>query len=259
MRLSGTVYSETLEMDTPISIVTPNSLSQEQPYKVAYILHGLRGNASSWLDYSMLPVYAMGGNTIYILPDAGRSIYTDMQHGFLYFTYLTEELPRICQSLFHISADREHTAVIGASMGGYGALKCALTKPEQYGMCGAFSSGCLFIKNDLAFMRSKGFEEATRIFGRQLANDIPSIFGDDLEWKPEYELTELASAAKQKGILPDIFMTCGTEDKFRPDHIKFCQALDGIGVAYHYEEWQDIHSFHCFNEGLRRAIERFGL
>ena len=51
MRLSGTVYSNTLEMDTPISLVTPNNLTKDTPYHVAYVLHGLRGNASSWLDY----------------------------------------------------------------------------------------------------------------------------------------------------------------------------------------------------------------
>ena len=259
MRLSGTVYSNILEMDTPISVVTPNNLTKEQPYKVAYILHGLRGNASSWLDYSMLPVYAMGGNTIYILPDAGRSIYTDMKHGFRYFTFITEELPQICRSVFNISADRENTAVMGASMGGYGALKCALTKPEQYGMCGAFSSGCLFIRNDLAFMKEHGIEEATRLFGQQLANDIPSVFGEDLEWLPEYELTELAKSARQKGILPEIYMTCGTDDKFYPDHISFAKELDQIGIDYTFEQWQAKHDFLCFNEALRRAVFKFKL
>ena len=259
MRLSGTVYSNILEMDTPISVVTPNNLTKEQPYKVAYILHGLRGNASSWLDYSMLPVYAMGGNTIYILPDAGRSFYSDMKHGFRYFTFITEELPRICRSVFNISADRENTAVMGASMGGYGALKCALTKPEQYGLCGAFSSGCLFIKNDLALMREHGLEAAAQIWGPQLANDIPSAFGDDLEWKPEYELTELAKSAKQKGILPKIYMTCGTEDKFYPDHVSFCKELDGIGVDYIFEQWQARHDFLCFDEALKRTVFKFGL
>ena len=236
MRLSGTVYSNILEMDTPISIVTPNNLTKDTAYNVAYVLHGLRGNSSSWLDYSMLPVYAMAGNTIFILPDAGRSMYTDMKHGFRYFTYLTEELPQICRSVFNISADREHTAVMGASMGGYGALKCALAKPEQYGMCGAFSSGCLFIKNDLALMRKHGLEAAAQIWGQQLAN-----------------------AAKQKGILPEIYMTCGTEDKFYPDHVSFAKALDEIVVPYEFDQWQAKHDFLCFDEALKRMVVKFKL
>ena len=259
MRLSGTVYSEVLEMDTPLSVITPNDLKREEPYNVAYILHGLRGNACSWPDYSMLPVYAIGGRTVYILPDAGRSFYTDMRHGFRYFTYITEELPQICRSLFRVSADREHTAVMGASMGGYGALKCALARPEQYGMCGAFSSGCLFIREDLEQLRSAGFDEAEKMFGRQLVNDIPSVFGEDLAWKPEYELTELAANAARKGILPRIYMTCGTRDKFLPSHVKFTNALDEIGIPYEFEQWEAGHDFLCFDEAIKRAIFRFEL
>ena len=38
MRLSGTVYSNVLEMDTDITIITPNDLKDE-PYQVVYLLH----------------------------------------------------------------------------------------------------------------------------------------------------------------------------------------------------------------------------
>ena len=43
MRLSGSVYSKILDMDTGLTIVTPNKL-REGKYKVVYLLHGLCGN-----------------------------------------------------------------------------------------------------------------------------------------------------------------------------------------------------------------------
>ena len=61
MRLTGTVYAKTLEMDTGISIVTPDHFQPKEPYKVAYLLHGLCGSSRTWLEYSMLPVYAGKG------------------------------------------------------------------------------------------------------------------------------------------------------------------------------------------------------
>ena len=259
MRLKGTVFSETLEMDTGISIVTPNRLDGGRPYKVVYLLHGLMGDSASWLDYSMLPVFAMGGNTIFVMPDAGRSFYVDMKQGFRYFTYITEELPRICRSVFRISSERENTAVMGCSMGGYGALRCALMKPEQYGVCAAFSSGCLFMKDNVQSITSQGIENAVNTFGKQLLTDITSAFGNDLEWKPEYEITELAAKAKEKGLLPRLYLTCGTEDHFYQDHIRLREAFDTLGVDYDYEEWQARHDLLYFNEALRRAIARFGL
>ena len=135
MRLSGTVYSETLGMDTGITVVTPNRIQSGEEYNVVYLLHGLCGNHKTWLDYSMLSMYAIGRKSVYILPEVARSFYTDMKYGLPYFSYLTEELPTICKSIFRISADREHTAVMGGSMGGYGAPKCALSKPEHSMEC----------------------------------------------------------------------------------------------------------------------------
>ena len=259
MRLKGTVYSQVLENDSSISIVTPNNLNSDKPYNVVYLLHGLKGDSASWLDYSMLPAYAMGVNTIYIMPDAGHSFYVDMKQGFRYFTYITEELPEICRNVFNITSERENTAIMGCSMGGYGALRCALMKPEQYGKCAAFSSGCLFIKENMQSITSQGIEEAVKLFGRQLLTDITSAFGSGLEWKPEYELTELAKHVKERGIIPELYLTCGTEDHFHSDHEKFRKVLDEIGIPYDYEEWQANHTFDCFNEALLRAITKFKL
>ena len=155
MRLSGSVYSKILDMDTGLTIVTPNKL-REGKYKVVYLLHGLCGNDRSWLDYSMLPAYAAKGDTVYVMPDAGRSFYSNMKYGFDYQRYVTEELPVICRNMFNISAAREDTGIMGCSMGGYGALRCALTHPDSYGFVGAFSSGPLFAKAGMDEIKKYG-------------------------------------------------------------------------------------------------------
>lgn len=260
MRLSGTVFSKSLEMDTGIAIVTPNKLKDNEPYKVVYLLHGMCGSSSNWLDYSLLPVYANAGNSIYIMPDAARSFYTDMKYGLKYFTYITEELPYICKNIFNISADRENTAILGGSMGGYGALRCALSKPEQYGMCGAFSSCCLFFgENREAMKRSELRQKFIETFGEQLAVDLVSAFGEDIELKPEYEILELVKRAQSGGIMPKLYLTCGTEDYFYRDHLRFCQKLDTAGVEYEFEQWQAQHDFIYFNDALKKAIDKFSL
>ena len=99
MILRGTVFSNILGKDTGITIVTPGNLQEGGPYKVAYLLHGLCGDSAPWVDDSMLPVYAREGRTIFILPDAARSFYSDMRHGPRYFTYLVEELPQPVTSM----------------------------------------------------------------------------------------------------------------------------------------------------------------
>ena len=259
MRLSGTVYSETLGMDTGITIVTPNRIQSGEEYNVVYLLHGLCGNNKTWLDYSMLSMYAMGRKTIYILPEVARSFYTNMKYGLPYFSYLTEELPTICNSIFRICTDREHTAVMGGSMGGYGALKCALSKPEQYGMCAAFSSGCLFLKQGMKELKENGMnEEYIKNFGKQLVVDFQSIFGENYDFQPGDDLLSLIQLQKQKE-LPKLYLTCGTEDYFYRDHLAFCKELDSLKVDYTFEEWNARHDFLYFDEALKKAIRHFSL
>ena len=254
MRLSGVVFSKTLGMDTGITIVTPREIRDE--YNTVYLLHGLRGDNRTWLDRSMLSVYAAKGNSIYILPSVQRSFYTNMKYGFDYSTYITEELPEICKSVFNISSKRENTVVMGYSMGGYGALKCALSKPEQYGKCAAFSTGGLFLKMYLDEFRTNGVSDDLKdTFGR-LDDDFKSIFGENYEYRPELDLIELLKKDSKK---PEIQLTCGTEDFFYNDHLSFCTVLDKMNVPYQFESWKAQHDFICFNEALKRAIEKFNL
>lgn len=253
MRLDGTLYSNSLQTDTSVTIVTPNKISEV--YSVVYLLHGLYGNNRSWLDYSLLPVYAAEGHTIYVTPDAGHSFYADMARGGKYFTYVSQELPELMKSVFNISAERKDTYIIGCSMGGYGALKCALTYPERYKGCAAFSSCCLDIKEGMS-LGSSGFREA---FGEAMANDFAAAFGEEMKWSPEIDITELAASAKEKGVIPELYLTCGTFDPFYDAHEKLRAELDGMGIKYEYEQWPAGHDFIYFNEALRRAVTRFEL
>ncbi len=253
MILSGNVFSTKLGMETSITIVTPNRFEVGHSYQVAYLLHGLCGRSGDWAEYTMLPVFANDYNVVFIMPEVARSFYADMKYGLDYFSYVTEELPVICQSVFNLSARREDTAVIGASMGGYGALKCALSKPEQYGFCCAFSSPCLFLKED--FQRVGGGEEFKKSYGPQLYKDFQAVFGENLEWNPKNDLLNLATRIKALEIKPRIYATCGMEDSLHDDNLRFRNDMKELGFDFTYEDWHGNHDWYFFNEALKRAIE----
>ncbi len=178
-----------------------------------------------------------------------------MKYGFRYFSYITEELPDICKQVFQISAKREDTAIIGASMGGYGALKCALSKPEQYGWCCAFSSPCLFLKEDLEDFKTKGnTKDFISIFGEQLIRDFQSIFGEGYAWNPEDDIIELAKKVSCQSIKPKIYSSCGTEDPFYSYNRRFRDEMTALDPEYTYEEWPGSHDWNFFNEALRKGL-----
>ena len=248
MILRGTVYSRTLEMDTGITVIAP----EEGARKVVYLLHGLQGSNGNWADFTMLPAYALEHRAVFVMPEAGRSFYADMTYGGKYFSYVADELPEICKRVFNVSAERQDTAIVGGSMGGFGALKCALSRPERYGACCAFASACLFLKNDL----EKHQAQFCETYGEQLFRDFRAILGEDLAWNPEMEILELAKKAMTKPDKPRIHLACGTEDPFHDDNALMSGELRKLGFDAEYEEWPGRHDWTFFDEALRRALGR---
>lgn len=258
MILRGSLFSSTLEMETGLSVLVPNSSLARGPHKLAYLLHGLCGRSGDWIDYTMLPVFAEQHGIAFVMPEVARSFYSDMAFGQRFFSYVSRELPEICRNVFNLSARREDTLVLGASMGGYGALKCALSRPENYGFCAAFSSPCLFLKEGLENQRKYGTtEEFEKRYGRQLLNDFEAIFGTGLGWRAEDEILELAKGVSVQAIKPRLFLASGTEDPLNHDNRRFRDELEKLDLDFRYQEWEGGHDWPFFNAALERALNQY--
>jgi len=254
MIFHGHIYSKVLEMDTGISVLGPNP-DPARPYQVAYVLHGLCGNSESWTEYTMLPDYARGYNVLFVMPEVNRSFYSDQKIGQRYFTYVSRELPEIISRLFKVSDKREDTGLIGASMGGYGALKIALSRPDRYAYCAVASSACLFLKAELEENSCKSEAELTSAFGPQLRHDLEAVLGPELKWSEEHEIMSLMEKAPC-GCKPKIFHCCGTEDYMYASNKAFSEVMRRWhAFDYTYREWPGRHNWFFFNEFIRQAIE----
>ena len=139
-------YSYELAMNTQATVLLPErrgvpyTSREGRPYPVLYLLHGHGQDHTSWLRLTRLENYLQNSDVIVVMPNGGRGCYVDGVHSHRYGTYLTEELPCILKNWFHISDQREETMIAGMSMGGYGALRAALSHPEQYGTVVGLSS-----------------------------------------------------------------------------------------------------------------------
>ena len=254
MILRGNFNSEVLHMSTHIQVMFPDK--GEAPLRIVYLLHGLHGDSSTWLDYTPLPYYAKKFNAIFVMPEVCRSFYTDQRYGRKYFTYVSEELPHICRRFFNFSARREDTAVMGCSMGGFGSLYLALNKPEQYGFCGPISPACLCVKGWLDQMKIdpapllKNGPEAY-----EMVIDIKSLYGEELEYDKKYDIYELVKSFPADAPRPVIFNTCGLEDDLRKESLKLKDIIADRGFNYTYEEWTGGHEWNFFYEALQKTLE----
>ena len=274
MILRGDFFSEVLRTTTNIQFLIPepnltpkngirfdeetNSSAlcpDDKTYRVVYLLHGLHGNQGTWLDRTMLSVYAKKYNAIFVMPEAGRSFYVNLKYGRKYQDFMCDELPNICQRIFNISSMREDTAVIGCSMGGFGALRLALSG-QQFGFCGAISPACLYfktvldeIREDTSSLLEKGGEAS------DILSDLYAIFSEKLEFRPDFDIPELAKNFPLSMPKPKIFVTCGTEDDLRKENLDFKDEMQKTDFDFTYEEWTGGHDWYFFNDALKRTLE----
>lgn len=241
----GSIYSPALGMMTSLAVSLPEDGIKDKSgsgVPVVYLLHGLSDNHSAWFRRTNVEYYAELANAAIVMPEVQRSFYTDMAHGAKYFTYIAEDLPRICRNMFHISDRKEDTYIAGLSMGGYGALKTALRYPERFNAVASFSG-------------------AVNIHSR-LLSDTPSISREeciginDGVIRPEDDLYLLAEQAAKKGC-PRVYMSCGLSDFLYEDNKNFREHLNKCGIPFVYEEWQGYHDWEFWEKSIKSAMHYF--
>ena len=231
--------SKALEMMTSFQVVLPDEGDLSQ-VKVIYLLHGLTDNCTGWTRYSSCERYARLRGVALVIPEVQRSFYIDGVYGLKYFTYVSQELPQVCRRMFGLSADRDKNYVMGLSMGGYGALKCALTYPENYAGCGSFSG----VTDLEAFMSRQAVPMHSWEF--------TALLGPEQQVGPENDLSYLA---KQVQDPPPIYISCGEQDPHYPMNCEFAELLTELGIAHRYDHRKGVHSWDFWEKSIQDCMD----
>lgn len=232
-------FSETLGMCTSCDVILPQLASADEParkFPVMYLLHGLTRSHSTWQRMTSIERYAVAHGVAVIMPEAHQSSYADMLHGGKYFTFIADELPRVMRGFFPLSDKREETFICGASMGGYGALKIGLNRPEQYGAIGSLSSGYTSYRGYLTREDDRGVSLMALTFGEN---------GLDAE---DADTTAKACAIAESGEnAPRIFITCGSDDSILLENAReardFFSGFEGNPFEFEYTEHPGGHDW----------------
>jgi S-formylglutathione hydrolase FrmB len=247
-----------LGMDMPATVLLPEkrgtapALVDGKRYPVLYLLHGHGDDDTAWIRKSGVEMLMRDRDIITVMPTGHRGFYTNARTGHRYFDYITQELPIVMANSFHASTKEGDQYIAGFSMGGYGALKIALSLPETYAAAGVLSVASSPYKAGRAIRDAGGgniapdfMENADRIFGSE----------KELEDSGDDNVFRLIARVKPPER-PCIYHACGRQDPLYGLNRELKSALEaGEGVDYRYEECDGGHDWSFWDGQLKPMLE----
>jgi len=133
-----TFHSASLQRDMPYRVILPANIPPNQKLAVVYLLHGGDGGFRDWSNDSDVARFAEQG-LILVMPEGASSYYVNAatRPQDRYEDYITQDLITDAESRFPIATGRANRAIVGVSMGGFGAVVLPLKHPDLV----AFSAG----------------------------------------------------------------------------------------------------------------------
>lgn len=241
--------SKLMTREMPYRVILPtgyDASNEKKFYPVIYLLHGLTGHFDNWTDRTKLAEYAAKYNFIIVTPEGGDGWYTDSVSApnDKYESYIIEELIPEIDKKFRTLADRNHRAIAGLSMGGYGAVKFGLKYPEKFVLVGSFSGALGIVA--LPAKSTATFPSIKNVFGE---DESPTRKNNDI-----FRLAR-ESAAEQIKALPFIYFDCGTEDFLFQSNRDFADLLVEKKIKHEFRQLPGGHTWTYWNTQVREFLE----
>ncbi|MBD2343578.1 S-formylglutathione hydrolase [Anabaena subtropica] len=202
-----------------------------KPLPVLYFLSGLTCTEENFMAKAGAQRYAAEYGLILVAPDTsprntgitgeddewdfgtGAGFYVDAtaepwRSHYQMYSYIVQELPALIAANFPIQSEKQ--GIFGHSMGGHGALVCALRNPHLFKSVSAFAP----------IVAPMGCPWGQKAFSRYLGNNQES-------WR-SYDASELV---QQKKYHNSILIDQGTSDKFLAEQLLtdvFAQACTAV-------------------------------
>lgn len=252
------IFSKALMRVVNVNVIIPvdkvtldGNIDTRKEYKALYLLHGVFGGQSDWLNESNIKRLSEKQQLIVIMPAGENKFYVDNEEsGDLFSKFIGEELVEITRRMFPISKKREDTFIVGLSMGGYGALTNGLKYSNTFGYIGCISPALVI---DEA-VNSKD-SNSTSIIGRRsyfksVFGDLSKLYGSNKDYR-----ALIKSLKDRKENIPNIYMACGTEDFLIGEVRKFKSFLDENDIDNTYIEDYGKHDWEFWNKYINKIFE----
>jgi S-formylglutathione hydrolase FrmB len=227
------VYSKAMNKNVLTLVVKPDHSDR---FPAVYVLHGYSGHPYRTLQLDMPCLRQLSDlyNMAFVLPDGDFDkwyLNSTKQKDAQYETFLGEELPAYVDQHYPTIKSRFARAIIGWSMGGFGALHIGGKYPAQFGaigsICGAVS-----------------LEPYITAFGIDKLIDAAS-------WK-QYDV--LSNCSLYQFTQQRIILTCGYSDPFLPYNRALHVQFNHLKIDHSYMEQPGGHDFEYWSEAAAYVV-----
>jgi len=237
-----TFYSQALRRDMQYRVFLPEA-SGTQKLLVVYLLHGGGGTFRDWSNYPDVAQYASG--TILVMPQGDYSYYVNaaLKPQDRYEDYIVNDLPADVERRFPARADRASRAIVGVSMGGFGAINLALRHPEKFVFAGATSAAIDVPRRSFSLKRLNQSRTFRDMFGAD---------GSDTRRNNDpFIVVRSADSSK----MPYFYFTCGQQESLLAPNREFAALLDKYKIAHEFHIVPGGHEWNQWNAALPGVFE----
>ena len=223
---------------------------QEKRFPVLYLLHGLTGQSSNWIDRTRVALYATHSDLVIVMVEGGNGWYTDSATvpTDKYESYILRELIPDVEKRFRVSQERAGRAVAGLSMGGYGAVKFGLKYPEMFALVASMSGALEVASWTEKELTAPG---ATRDSVMQTFGPVnsPTRGANDI-----FKLVREVSFERMAS-LPYFYLDCGTEDFLFKNSRDFAGLLVERKIPHEYRQLPGSHNWQYWDRQIKEILK----
>ncbi len=242
-----TYQSPVLGGEGEYGVFIPDRPCGEDGYPVLWLLHGAFGDYAQSLLYSPVIGFCNERNIAVVAPTSYLGVYTDMVYGEKGYSFVEEVFDHAPELFKKLSAKKEDNAVMGISMGGHGAYKLTLARPDR--IC-----GCIGFSSPLDMVYTMTLLETGRHGG---GHELYDAFGSSAAYAgSKGDVLSILRRKKEAGEeIPRLFLGWGSEDHARFEDMRFVDELNASGIPVRTKVMPGGHEFTTWNPMMEEAID----
>jgi len=248
-------FSDKLGKNIAYNVYLPKVYNDKKQFPVLYLLHGHGGNEDSWVNskegnikktLDSLINYKIVPPIVAVTMDAGNSWYVNSQLK-MESTYFNEFMPLV-ESKYKIDNKPHSRFMAGYSMGGYGALRFALLKPELF--------NSVLLLSPAAYYPNPPKNSSSRKIEVFKKDDV----FDSNVWQ-SFAYPNLLKAKREQEYYPKFYISSGDDDEFNIVNVAFNlrtffiknnikQELTIVNGKHNWKVWN-----YCFKNNFSRVFK----